>query len=243
MGNRRTLIVIAAVVVAAVAAFANYSYLSTTQDRANKGAERVQVYVVKQDVPKGLPGEQAIEQKYVDRSAIPKEFRPVTALNDVATIRGKVALANLAAGQVVVDGMFVDPKAAQVTFAQRIPPGQVAITVSVDQTRGVAGLLVPGDLVNILVNVEGTQRYLMQNVKVLAIGQTAAPEAGETSTAANSAELGGLITFAVPPTAASKLALAASSGLYLTLVPPDNNPVNIPPVNLGNLFSGGLTPE
>ena len=32
-------------------------------------------------------------------------------------------------------------------------------------------------------------------------------------------------------------------GLYLTLVPSDNQPVQVPPVNAGNLFSGPLTPE
>ena len=80
------------------------------------------------------------------------------------------------------------------------------MTVSVDQVHGVAGLLVPGDRVNLMVvldqqlaaltagqpgqpqqqNPEGTVdsnqtvRYLYQNVEVLAIGQTAAADAGAT---------------------------------------------------------------
>jgi len=235
------MIVIGAVLAAALAAFANFAYLDSVQDRAYKGAERLEVFVVGKDIPKGLPGEQSLQEEFIKADQIPRDFRPATAITDVATIRGKVAITNLSVGQVVVDGMFVDPKVAQVTFSQRIPAGQVAITVSVDQVKGVAGLLVPGDKVNILVSDGGSQRYLFQNVNIIAIGTTAAPQAGDATVAANPGS--GLITFAVPPASAARIALAAEGGgLYLTLVPPDNPASPIEPVNPGNLFSGGLTP-
>ena len=243
MGQKRTLIIIGAVLAAAIAAYANYAYLDSVQDRAYKNAERLKVFVVGKDIPKGLPGEQAVQEEYIRSDEIPREFRPATGITDVTSIRGKVAITNLSVGQVVVDGMFVDPKIAQVTFSQRIPAGQVAISVSVDQIRGVAGLLVPGDKVNILVSDGGAQRYLFQNVNIIAIGTTAAPQAGESAAAVNPGS--GIITFAVPPLAAAKIVAATGGGgggLYLTLVPPDYQPVQVPPVDQGNLFSGGLTP-
>ena len=239
MGARRTLIVAGAVVAAALAAFANYAYLNSVQDRAYEDAERLKVFVVGKDIPKGLPGEQALQEEFVKADEIPREFRPATAITDTTTIRGKVALSTLSVGQVVVDGMFVDPKVAQVSFSQRIPAGQVAVSVDIDQVRGVAGLLVPGDKVNLLVgDPGGAQRYLFQNVNIIAIGSSAAPQAGETQAAVNPGS--NLITFAVPPLAAAKIVAAGS--IYLTLVPPDNQPVPIDPVTPGNLFSGGLTP-
>lgn len=239
MGNKRTLIAIGALVAAMLAAFANYTYLNSVQDRAYKNAERLKVFVVGKDIAKGLPGEQALQEEFVKSDEIPREFRPATALTDVNTIRGKVALNNLSAGQVVVEGMFVDPKVAQVTFSQRIPAGKVAVTVSIGVLEGVGGLLVPGDKVNLLVNdTAASKRVLFQNVDILAIGTTAAPQAGETAPAVNPGS--NLITFAVPPLAASKILVAGS--IYLTLVPPDNQPVEVPPVNPGNLFTGGLTP-
>ena len=240
MGNRRTVILIAAVVVAVVAAVAIYSYLNNVQNRAYHNAKLVKVFRVSKDVKKGLPGEQAVDGSFVKSDDIPQKFRPTTALTDINAIRGKVALSDLSAGQVVVDGMFVEPRVAQVSFAQRIPAGQVAITISTDQVRGVAGLIVPGDKVNMLAAAPDGERFLFQNVNVLAIGNTPAPQPGETATtlpAANS----GLITFAVPPLAAEKIALAGAS-VYLTLVPPDNQPTPVPPVNPGNLFGGPLTP-
>lgn len=236
--NRRTLIVAGAVFAALLAAFANYAYLNSVQDRAYKDAELLKVFKVTKDVPKGLPGEQALTEEFVASGEIPREFRPATAITDVATIRGKVALNNLSVGQVVVEGMFVDPKVAQITFSQRIPAGRVAVSVSVGLLEGVGGLLVPGDKVNILVNDAENKRFLFQNVDILAIGATPAPQAGETQAVVNPGS--NVITFAVPPLAAAKILVAGS--LYLTLVPPDNQPVEVPPVNAGNLFTGGLTP-
>ncbi|MBV8980502.1 MAG: Flp pilus assembly protein CpaB [Acidimicrobiia bacterium] len=236
------MILIVAVVVALVAAGAIYSYLNSVQDRAYNNAKLVKVYRVDKDVKKGLPGEQAIDQEYVKSGDIPQQYRPTTALTDINAIRGKVALNDLSSGQIVVDGMFVEPRVAQVSFAQRIPAGQVAVTISVDSIHGVAGLVVPGDQVNILANAPDGTRYLFQNVNVLAIGNTPAPQPGDTTTASTIPTGGGsgLITFAVPPLAAAKISVA--NNVYLTLVPPGNQPVPVPAVNPNSLFSGPLTP-
>ena len=241
MGTRRTLIVVAAVVLAALAAGATFVYGRGIEARAFKNAELVEVFVVSQDIPKGLPGEQAA-LNYVKVGKVPRSVRPSTALTTIEPLAGKVALGPLATNTILVDGQFVDPRQAQVTFSQKIPAGKVAITVSVDQVRGVAGLLVPGDKVNILVADGQSQRVLFQNVDIIAIGNTAAPQAGDTQAVTNPGS--GLITFAVPPDAASRIAFAATQGggLYLTLVPTDNAPVDIPPVDSANLFSDGLTP-
>lgn len=241
MSSRRTLIVVAAVVLAALAALATFSYVRGLEARAYGNAELVEVFTVTLDIPKGLPGDQAIAA-HISRSRIPRRFRPSTALTTLDPLKGKVALTALSVNTVIVEGQFVDPRQAQVTFAQRIPAGQVAVTVSIDQVRGVAGLLVPGDRVNMMVADGPSQRLLFQNVQIIAIGTTAAPEAGETQAVQNPGS--GLITFAVPPVAAQRIVFASQQGggIYLSLVPPDNQPVTVPPVNGGNLFGGPLTP-
>lgn len=234
---------IGAVLVAAVAAFANYAYLSSVQDRAYEDAERLRVFVVAKDIAKGLPGESAFQEEFIKADEIPREFRPATAITAVASIRAKVAVTNLSAGQVVVDGMFVNPIEAQITFSQRIPAGHVAVTIQVDQVRGVAGLLVPGDQVNILIkdpNAGNVERVLFQNVPIIAIGTSAAPQPGDAAAAVNPGS--GLITFAVTPEAASKIALASTNDLYLTLVPKDNPARPIPEASPDNLFQGPLVP-
>lgn len=242
MARRRIVVIVVAALAGLLAASAAYAYMQGADSRAYKGAELVRVFKVKKDIPKGMGGDEAIAKEFVTSDEVPTEFRPGTALTDLASLKGKVAIAALSPNQVVVDGMFVDPRVAQVTAAQRIPAGNVAVTVSMDQVRGVAGLLVPGDKVNVMVMIEGAQRVLLQNVPVLFIGSTAAPEAGETAAVANPGS--DLITFAVPQKEATRIAYASQQpgGLYLTLVPPDNQAVDIPAVNNGNLFNGSLTP-
>ena len=227
-------------VLAAIAAAATFVYVRGIESRAYDDARLVEVFVASAEIPKGTPGENAAAVA-IKASRIPAKFRPATALTSLDAVRGKVALSTLSTNTVIVDGQFVEPRAAQVTFSQRIPAGNVAITVSVDQVRGVAGLLVPGDKVNILAADGAAQRVLYQNVPVIAIGTTAAPQPGETQAVQNPGS--GLITFAVPPDAASRIAFAATQGggLYLTLVPQDNQPRDIPSINAGNLFPPNST--
>lgn len=244
MRPSRTLIVIAAVVAALVAGTAASAFLSGADDRAYKGAALVKVYKVVKDVPKGFSGDEAIATEKVRADKIPQEFRPGTALVDINALRGKVALTNLSANQVIVDGMFVDPRVAQVTAAQRIPSGNVAVTLDLDQVKSVAGLLVPGDKVNIMTNVDGAEHTLYQNVEILYIGSTAAPEVGDTQAVAAPALNTNLITFSVPQDAANRIVYAAGQGegIHLSLVPPDYQPQQIAPANSGNLFNTTPTP-
>jgi pilus assembly protein CpaB len=158
---------------------------------------------------------------------------------------------------VVSAGLFVSPTATASGPAIGIPKGDVAVTVSVSAVQDVAGLVQPGDLVDILVLFQNkTERYLYQNAQVLAVGTTVAAEAGPptqtvsaTSTTTAPAVSNGLITFVVPPDAAARLAFIQSGGggvagsLYLTLVSPGNRPSAQAPVTSGDLIPATLSPK
>jgi hypothetical protein len=161
------LILIAAVVVGALSAFLVFNYVNSADDRARGNARQVQVLKIAKDIPKGLSGREAQQQGMIVSANIAAEFKPVTAIVDPSIVQDKVAVANYTTGQILVEGMFADPIENQITFAGRVPndcslPNTAdstngkpvpctAITISVDQTRGVAGVIVPGDSVNILV--------------------------------------------------------------------------------------------
>ncbi|OWY63178.1 Flp pilus assembly protein CpaB [cyanobacterium TDX16] len=252
------MILIAAIAVGLLAAFLVFNYVQGAEDRAQGDAQRVDVFVVRDQIPRGVSGNEAQEQNLIERDQIPREFLPPTAITSLDQIDGKVALNNLAPNQVLVDGMFVDAADAQVGFSELLDDDRTAITISVDQVRGVAGLLVPGDEVNIMLTQGGgtfeedsvaerlplNARFLYQKVRILAVGTTAAAQPGENLTegadgeaAAPAEEIGdtGLITFSVPVEAAQYIASVTPESIYLTLVPESYEPTPLPPLGIEEL--------
>jgi pilus assembly protein CpaB len=155
VSSRRTLILVAAVVIGALASFLVYGYVSGVQDEAYDDAQRLEVYVVKQTIPQGTYGEEATAAKLIVKDQIPKKFYPPNAIKDPSVdLGGKVAVNDLAVNQVITTDMFADPATVSSSFADRLEKindeDQVAISISVDTVRGVAGLLQPGDYVNIM---------------------------------------------------------------------------------------------
>ena len=259
MSQRRTLILVAAVVIGAIASLLVYNYVNGVEDEANKNAEQVPVYLVEKKISRGMQGLEA--QGLIKKSTVPRKIMPANAITDPADITGQVAISDLVPNQVVVSDMFADasdPRAQQ-SFAERLNriqnEDQVAISISVDQVRGVAGLIQPGDFVNVMltevsqVDAEGNPvggpegknaedglfaqqaRYLYQKAEVLAVGQSAVAQPGETAEAANAGTTAkpvadtGLITFIVPAKAAQYIASADPASIYLTLVARDYKPV------------------
>ncbi len=145
------MILIAALAIGALAAVALFNYVGGVEDEASKNNREVTVQVIKKDVPRGLTGQEAITNGFIVKDKIATKFKPATAVDDTSTIQSFVAITDLPAGSVLVQGMFVSKEEAKTGNSELLKNGNVAITISVDQVRGVAGLIVPGDFVNILV--------------------------------------------------------------------------------------------
>ncbi|HVW31545.1 MAG TPA: Flp pilus assembly protein CpaB [Acidimicrobiia bacterium] len=249
------LILVIAVALAGLTAFLTFHYADNADRRAFKDAQLVSAYVVKKDIPKGFPGDRALDEGYIVKESMPQKFFPVTGLTDTKALRGEVAVAALAAGVPVVQGSFVAPAEAAESFAQRLEKGNQAVTLAVSDVQGVARLVVPGDHVNLMLTTEtaagpgqaaGKQtRMVLQNVEVLAVGSTTQLQPGEAAPQAQKVQAGqaqtvdsGLMTFSVPGLDAERVVHASETGsIHLTLVPPDYAPAPIPPVTDGNLYS------
>lgn len=265
MNQRRTLILVAAIAIGALSSFLVWNYVNGVQDEAYDNAEQVPVFLVKQTVPRGTAGLEA--QSYIAKENIPRKFKPGNAITSLEDLSGKVAINQLVPNQVVVSDMFVDASdpSARASFAERLTKirneDQVAITISVDQVRGVAGLIEPGDFVNVMLtqvsqlDAEGNPvgvpeganagdvlfsqqaRYLYQKVEVLAVGQDALPtidqaQAAEAEgTTAAPTTDRGLITVIVPTKAAQYLASVSPESIYLVLVAQDYKPSPQAPID------------
>jgi Flp pilus assembly protein CpaB len=142
-------ILIFAVVVAAVAAVGILNYIERAESSADEATAPVQVWVVQQPIPKGTPIETAIEAQLIGVEETAQSLRPPTAIVDPAVeLAGLVAMTDLPVDWPVVTGSFVSPKIITDRLEER---GLVTVTFNVDQARGAAYLIEPGDFVNVMV--------------------------------------------------------------------------------------------
>jgi Flp pilus assembly protein CpaB len=223
VGNRRTLIAAAAIVLAAAAGLGVYFYASGADKRAEDNVTLVDAFVASQDIPKGTTGDAALADGLIEPAHVLRGSVPPSAVTDSALLKGKVAASVIENKQYITVGSFVSPSqggggSLAASIGER---GLVAVTVSVDAERGVAGQIAPGDRVDVAVVGEGGASYILDNVKVLAVGQeTAATATGGNGQPSPTASTSGLITFELSPADALQVVSANKNGtLYLTLRP------------------------
>ncbi len=248
MRRRRALVVVLALAIGGLAGGAAYLYLQGVQVRAYDGAHLVDVYVANGTIPRGTTGADAIGSGLIQSTKMPLRLRPPGAVTTLASIRDAVAVTDIPPQQVIVAGLFAQPATQAGAAAQLIPKGDVAITISTDAVHG--------DHVDLLVQLDdgAKEAFLYQEVPVLAVGSALAEPAVHT-TSAQAASPGSqapateLVTFAVPPAAAARIAMAESDAggisgsIYLALDPPGGVPAAVPPVSSASVLPPGLTPR
>jgi len=187
---------------------------------------REQLKVIGWPVKNQVPGAFADPNDVIDRGVI-----ETINVNEPVTSR-KVASKELGAG-----------------LSPVIPQGMRALSIRVNDVISVAGYVVPGTRVDVLVTVraqaatanEPMSRTVVSNLQVLTAGTRIDTEKGKDG----KPQPVTVVTLAVVPEDAEKIALAQSEGtLSLALRNPlDVDPTKTNGVKLVNLMRGGLTPE
>jgi Flp pilus assembly protein CpaB len=159
VSSRRTLILVAAVVVGLLSAFLVFNYVNGADQRAQGNAEQVTVLKANAAIKAGTSADAAKES--IVEAEIPKKDKSASAINDRSVITGKVAAFDIPANTPLVDGMFVDPVQSTSSNSGRVADDCgtkdkvalqcVAISLQFDKVHAVGGLISPGDRVNILV--------------------------------------------------------------------------------------------
>lgn len=167
----------------------------------------------------------------------PAESVPVGAFGTIGQILPsgvrRVALQPIVKGEPVLLSMISGP-GGRATLSAVINKGDRAMTISVNDILGVAGFVLPGDRVDILLTRRNqgnpTTEVLLQDVRVLGIDQDANKESSKPSVAR-------AVTLEVSPEQAQKLTLAATVGtLSLALRNIANNEqIATTPVGLSDL--------
>jgi pilus assembly protein CpaB len=124
---------------------------------------------------------------------------------------GRVVLYPLAAGQPILERELAAPGAG-VGITVKIPDGMRAISLRSDEVVGVAGFLLPGTHVDVLVtlrtsnNPEPITATVLQDAEVLAAGQKTQPDPEGKATTAT------VVTILVKPEDAERVVLASTQG-------------------------------
>jgi pilus assembly protein CpaB len=184
--NKSWIVLSVALIVGAAAAFGINRYIKKQVDdieAKEKGKATVEVVVAKTDLPKGSP----LNPETVSIRKVPREWAHSNAITP--ELFGRAENSKLATpagrGEPILWAQLEGQKAP--SFSARIAPGRRAITVPVDEISSISGMVIPGDMIDLMVNVRKDRTSvmfaLMQSVQVLATGtqstQTTNAEGGK----------------------------------------------------------------
>ncbi|HZZ44844.1 MAG TPA: Flp pilus assembly protein CpaB [Tepidisphaeraceae bacterium] len=188
-----------------------------------------QIVFVKQPI---LPGQEIKADDLTTASLAWKEI-PEGTFKNPSDVIGRVATSPLVKGEPVLEALLA-PAGTASGLQALVPEGMRAITIEVNEFSGVAGLIEPGCSVDVVATLEDPKskehlaRTIVQNVKVMAVGQrTFAPAAKDSkdlkdikdpaalaaaAAAAGPDPLSKSVTLLTTPTEAETLELASMIG-------------------------------
>jgi pilus assembly protein CpaB len=168
---------------------------------------------------------------------------PMGSTNQVKDIIGRGVITAIFAKEPVIASRLA-PKGAGGGMAAMIPPGMRAVAVRVNEVVGVAGFVVPGMHVDVLIsgtspgsnaNLGTLTQTLLQNVEVLSAGQDFKKDSEGKPVMVQ------VINMLVTPTQAEQLSLASSTTTIQLVLrnPLDHEIAKTPGTALQHLFNNG----
>jgi pilus assembly protein CpaB len=189
--GRRAIVLLVALILAGLAAWAVWNYLQNVENEITEGQEIVEVYRAGEAIPEGADGAILLSDfnsggTQITLSEDQAEDVPAGAitseqqLNDV--LSDTVAAGPIAAGSILTESQWTSITVDVVPLAEEIPSGKQAMTISTDNIRGINGFVEPGDRVNMIITIDIPENLLPDELSGIA-EQPAAPVEGGAPTA------------------------------------------------------------
>ena len=241
--GRRTLLLIAALVVAALGTAMVFIYVNNADNRAQADATLVKVLVATQGVAAGTTAADASADGAFEIREVSDASLATGAMSDISAISDQVALAPIFEGQQILTQMF---GSVANTSALSVGKGEIAIAVELGDPNRVAGFVEPGSQVAVFATVEDANqeqetRVLLTRSDVIAVGastvttQTTTDDSGESTTEEISRTI---LTLALTQQNAQRIIFAQEQGpLYFGLLPEGTDVRPGGPINSQNLFN------
>ena len=229
----RTRLMVIGLLALGLGAFVSFTVYRTLQSRTASTAEPgVDVLVAANDLAIGSK----IEDKDVRVVKFPAGNLPPGALNRKSQVIGRGVVMGIGKGEFILPNKLAAENAGA-GLPGLIPPGMRAVSVRVNEVVAVAGFVVPGTRVDVLLTgtpgngSEEQTTTVLENVAVIAAGQKL------ERNSAGEPQMTPVITLLVSPDDAQKLTLASTEGrIQLAL----RNPLDTKQEELTSTRTGGL---
>lgn len=174
MNNNETRTLYISVAAAIFAVFILYSY---TQE---KSAELTKKFGAKQTVviaTQDINEMETLDESKLEVVEMPKGFLQPQSINEPENAVGLIALAPIKKGEQILQTKILKP-GPETGLALQVAPSKRAVTIPIDEVRGIAKLISPGDRIDLVaaldvgkgMNQRREVKTLMQDVPVLATG-------------------------------------------------------------------------
>jgi pilus assembly protein CpaB len=197
-----------------------------------------QMVVAKQGVTAGS----ALQPEDLTMGDVSSDVVPENVFRNPDELVGRVAAVPIVQGQAIT-GTLLAPRGVQAGLQAIVPPGMRAMTLEIDELRGVAGNLTSGSHVDILQTLHNERtgmtvaRMIAQNVQITSVGMHRNPQDQNQDGGGHS------VTVLVSPQQAELLTLAMATGRPNLVLRSSNDlaPVNTRGVTIADLLGGHVS--
>ncbi|REK40630.1 MAG: Flp pilus assembly protein CpaB [Actinobacteria bacterium] len=157
--GRRAIVLLVALILAGLAAWAVWNFLDGVRSEAEAEQVQVTVYRAAEPIAEGaeggilLSGQELIVESTEEQVDLPDDaITTQEELNSVLT--GRVAAGPISANAILTRSQWTEVTIDVTPLAELIPSGKQAITIGMDNIRGVNGFVEAGDRVNLIVTLD-----------------------------------------------------------------------------------------
>ncbi len=163
--GRRALVLVVALVLAGVAAFSIFQYLTNFEQDLLAGQEQVRVFRAVQPLAEGTEGNFVLQNRGIlytpsteQRQDLPADAITATSEDDFSqleqVLRGRVAAGPISQNGILTQSQWVELTVQITPLAELLAEGTQAITISPGAIQGVNGFVRPGDRINAIITID-----------------------------------------------------------------------------------------
>ncbi len=210
--------------------------ISKYRQSVNSASKEATVLVASRLIEKGTSGDAVASGQLFAPTQVLQKQVSTGAVADASALRGKVAVSNIDPGQQLTAGDFV----VATGLGTELAANERAISVPVDQSHGLVGVVQSGDHVDLYAGFQGQStagavvRLLASNILVLQAPASAGGGVGGSQT--------GQVVLAANPKLAAQLAFTADNGkVWLVLRPGNGTASTGAAATMSSILSSGVS--